>query len=57
VSSLRVVRNRYYNCLKASTLIRVKLSLHYRRKGCLAVVIDLLVSYIMAYGLVKDILK
>jgi hypothetical protein len=57
VSSLRVVYNRRYNCLKAGILIRVKLSLYYRRKGCLAVVIDLLASYIIAYSLVKDVLK
>ncbi len=38
-------------------LIQVKLSLHYRRKGYLAVVIDLLVSYIVAYSLVKDVLR
>ncbi len=57
MSSLRVVCNCYYNCLEAGMLIQVKLSLHYRRKGYLAVVIDLLVSCIVAYSLVKDILR
>ncbi len=57
VSSLQVVYNCYYNCLEAGILIQVKLSLHYRHKGYLAVVIDLLVSYIVAYSLVKDVLR
>ncbi len=31
--------------------------MHYRHKGYLAVIINLLVSYIIAYSLVKDILR
>jgi hypothetical protein len=38
-------------------LIYIKLSLYYKRKECLVVIINLLISYIIAYSLVKDILK
>jgi hypothetical protein len=54
---LQVVYNCYYNYLKASTLIYIKLSLYYKCKECLAVVINLLVSYIIAYSLIKDVFK
>ncbi len=57
VSCLRIVYNCRHDCLEAGTLIRVKLSLYYRRIGYLAVIIDLLVYCLIAYSLVKDVLR
>jgi len=57
MSSLQVVYNSRHNRLEASTLVRVKLSLHYRRQRRLAGEIDLLNGRTVAYGPIKDVLK
>jgi hypothetical protein len=54
---LQIVRYCYYNYLKARALIIIKLSLHFSCKCYFASNIDLLISYIVAYSLVKDVFK
>jgi hypothetical protein len=54
---LQIVYYCYYNCLKARALIIIKLSLHFSCKCYFASNIDLLISYIIAYSLVKDVFK
>jgi hypothetical protein len=54
---LRIVYYYYYNYLKARALIIIKLSLHFSCKCYFASNIDLLISYIVAYSLVKNVFK
>jgi hypothetical protein len=54
---LQIIRYYYHDCLKARALIIIKLSLHFSRKCYFASNINLLISYIVAYSLVKDVFK
>jgi hypothetical protein len=54
---LQIVYYCYYNRLKAKALIIIKLSLHFNCKCYFASNINLLISYIVAYSLVKDVFK
>jgi hypothetical protein len=54
---LQIVYYCCYNYLKARALIIIKLSLHFSCKCYFASNIDLLISYIIAYNLIKDVFK
>jgi len=54
---LQIVYYYYHDRLKAKALIIIKLSLHFSRKCYFASNIDLLISYIIAYSLVKNVFK
>jgi hypothetical protein len=54
---LQIVYYYYYNYLKARALIIIKLSLHFSCKCYFTSNINLLISYIIAYSLVKNVLK